>query len=118
MENIFSIASHKNCIESPTNFSQSVSENKPRAINAAKELGSNPTVLLVGTQSSRTTVVLSMEAPPELKAQGWREGSAVRSTCCSCQRLGFGSQPLQGDFQLSLIPVLGILILPPGLLRH
>lgn len=38
---------------------------------------------------------------------GWRVGSVLRNTCCSCKGTRFGSQHQLGGSQLSVTPVPG-----------
>jgi hypothetical protein len=52
------------------------------------------------------------------KSRGWRDGSVVQSTCCSCRGPRFSSQPLHYGSQLFITLVPGDLILLFVLLRY
>jgi hypothetical protein len=44
------------------------------------------------------------------KGEGWRDGSAVKNTCCSCKGLGFSSQLPEDGSQPLVTPALGCLM--------
>ena len=41
----------------------------------------------------------------KIQKKGWRDGSAVKSICCSSKGLGLDSQGPHGDSQLFVTPV-------------
>lgn len=59
-------------------------------------------------KNHRTSKVCSLSSEVSVyktKIQGWREGSAVKSTGHSCRRPGYNSQHPQGGSQSSVTPV-------------
>lgn len=52
------------------------------------------------------------------KYGGWREGSLVKSTCCSCKASMFGSHQSRGGSRPSGTPVPGIIVPASGLQGH
>lgn len=49
---------------------------------------------------------------------GWRDGSAIRSTCCSCRTPGSDSQHLHGGSQPPITPVPDSLMSSSDLQQH